>query len=67
MLHIQEAKVVLRATFLIANYSSEDPRSSLATQPQLVSSAVALPNTKLQLRLYDGDPEKGGKPGGCSR
>ena len=61
MLHIEEAKVAPRATFLIANYSSENPRSNLATQPQLVSSAIALPNTKLQLRLYDGDPEKGGK------
>ena len=61
MLQIQEGKIPAHATFLISNYSSDDPRSRLAVQPQLVDAAVSLPNTKLQLRLYDGDPEKGGK------
>ena len=45
------------ATFLIANYAPDDERSHLADTPQLVDAAISLPNSKLQLRLYDGDPE----------
>jgi len=48
-------------TFLIANFSPDDPRSRLAAQPQMVTSSLSLPNSKLQLRLYDGDPEKGAR------
>ena len=61
MLRITEGIIPSRSTFLIANYAPENSRSKLAVQPQLVDAAVALPNTKLQLRLYDGDPEAGGK------
>lgn len=42
--------------FLIANYRNQDERSALAAAPQLVSTAVSLPNSKLHLRLYDGTP-----------
>ena len=59
MLRIEQGKLAPGAVFLIANYPPEDGRSALAVQPQLVSSALSLPNTKLQLRLYDGDPEAG--------
>ncbi len=59
MLQIEQGEVAPRATFLIANYAADDARSALAAQPQLVNPAVSLPNTKLQLRLYDGDPEAG--------
>lgn len=59
MLRIEQGKLAPGAAFLIANYPPEDARSALAAQPQLVSSALSLPNTKLQLRLYDGDPEAG--------
>ena len=61
MLQIQEGEIPAHATFLISNYSSDDSRSRLAVQPQLVDPAISLPNTKLQLRLYNGDPEKGAK------
>lgn len=59
MLRIEQGKLPPGAAFLIANYPPEDPRSALAVQPQFVASALSLPNTKLQLRLYDGDPEAG--------
>ena len=52
-----KAPSLLAPTFLIANYAPDDERSRLAGTAQLVDAAVSLPNTKLQLRLYDGDPE----------
>ena len=61
MLLIPEGKIPARATFLIANYPSDDSRSRLNIQPQLVDAAVALANTKLQLRLYNGIPDEGGE------
>jgi hypothetical protein len=59
MLRIEQGTLAPGAVFLIANYPPEDERSALAVQPQLVNTALSLPNTKLQLRLYDGDPEAG--------
>lgn len=59
MLRIEQGSIAPGAAFLIANYPPEDARSALAVQPQLVDPAISLPNTKLQLRLYDGDPEAG--------
>ena len=61
MLSIPEGKISAHATFLIANYHSDDSRSLLNTQPQLVDAALALPNTKLQLRLYNHLPNEGGE------
>ena len=61
MVQIPEGKIAPQTTFLIANYAPDNSRSQLAAVPQLVDAAVALPNTKLQLRLFDGDPENGGK------
>ena len=46
------------AAFLISNYNAA--RSQISVDPDVVATAVALPNTKLLLRLYDGDPEAGG-------
>lgn len=40
-------------TFLIANYGAEDPKSTLAATPDLVTTAVALPNSALHLVLRD--------------
>ena len=57
MLRLEEGTIAPGGTFLIANYSQDDERSHLAAPPQLVDAALSLPNTKLQLRLYDGDPE----------
>ena len=48
-------------TFLIANYAADHKKSLLAVQPQFVDAAVSLPNTKLLLHLYDGDPQVGGQ------
>ena len=48
-------------TFLIANYAADHKNSLLAVEPQRVDSAVSLPNTKLLLHLYDGDPQAGGQ------
>ena len=48
-------------TFLIANYAANHKKSLLAVEPQRVDAAVSLPNTKLLLHLYDGDPQAGGQ------
>ena len=60
MLEIEGGIVPPRDVFLIANFAPDDPRSRLAVTPDLIVSAVALSNSKLQLRLYDGDPSSGG-------
>ncbi len=61
MLSIPEGKIPPRTTFLIANYHPDDSRSLLNTQPQLVDPSLALPNTKLQLKLYNRLPKEGGE------
>ena len=60
MVQIEAGSLDPQATFLIANFAADDSRSHLAVVPQLVDSGLALANTKLQLRLYAGDPENGG-------
>ena len=55
------AEILPRQTFLIANYAADHKNSLLAVQPQRVDAAVSLPNTKLLLHLYDGDPQAGGQ------
>lgn len=59
MVSIQQGTLAPGAVFLIANFPADDPRSALSVAPQLVDAGLSLPNTKLQLRLYDGDPEAG--------
>jgi hypothetical protein len=59
MMRIGAATLAPAETFLIANYAADDERSMLAATPDLVDPAVSLPNTKLALRLYSGDPEAG--------
>ena len=61
MLTIEAGVLAPSRTFLIANYGPEHKNSQLAVQPQLVSSQLSLPNTRLQLRLYDALPEQGGQ------
>ena len=55
------AEILPRQTFLIANYAADHKNSLLAVQPQRVDAAISLPNTKLLLHLYDGDPQAGGQ------
>ena len=59
MLQLESGTTAPGETFLIANYGPGDSRSMLATDADLVTKAVSLPNTKLQLRLYAGSPESG--------
>ena len=60
MVEIGGGRIGPRGTFLISNFAPDDNRSRLAADPDLISSAVALANAKLQLRLYAGDPSSGG-------
>ena len=59
MLVLKNATIASGQTFLIANYSADHEKSQLAIQPQYVDPAISLPNTKLLVRLYDGDPQTG--------
>ena len=61
MLRLEQGEIAPGAVFLIANYALENPRSRLATAPHLVHSALTLPNSKLQLHLYDDLPDQGGR------
>lgn len=61
MLQIDKGALPPGSTFLIANYPPEDPHSALAVKPDRVDAALSLPNTRLQLRLYDGDPQAGAR------
>ena len=61
MIVLDAAEILPGQTFLIANYAAEHKNSLLAIEPQRVDSAVSLPNTKLLLHLYDGDPQAGGQ------
>ena len=59
MLVFEAAAIPAGQTFLIANYAANHKKSLLAVEPQHVDPAVSLPNTKLLLHLYDGDPQAG--------
>ena len=59
LLTIEEGQIDAGQTFLIANYAADHANSQLATVPQLVNSALSLPNSKLQLSLYAGHPDDG--------
>jgi len=61
MLHIEKGQIPPGGVFLIANYPPEEAHSALAVKPDLVNAAIALSNTRLQLRLYDGDPQAGAR------
>ena len=61
MIVLDVAEILPGQTFLIANYAAEHKKSLLAVEPQRVDSAVSLPNTKLLLHLYNGDPQAGGQ------
>jgi hypothetical protein len=59
MLTISAGIIPARGYFLISNNSAED--SNIAVEPDIVSSAVSLVNSKLQLKLYDGPWDSDGK------
>ena len=61
MIVLDAAAIPPRQTFLIANYAADHKKSLLAVEPQRVDPAVSLPNTKLLLHLYAGDPQAGGQ------
>ena len=61
MLVLNAGEIHPGQTFLIANYAAGHKKSLLAVEPQHVDAAVSLPNTKLLLHLYDGDPQAGGQ------
>ena len=61
MIVLETGAIPAGQTFLIANYAANHKNSLLAVEPQRVNSAVSLPNTKLLLHLYDGDPQAGGQ------
>lgn len=56
MIVIETALIRPGEVFLISNYDADDDRSHLARRPDLVDAAVSLPNSRLRLRLYSGDP-----------
>ncbi len=61
MFVLDAAAIPAGQAFLIANYAADHKSSLLAVEPQRVDAAVSLPNTKLFLQLYDGDPQAGGQ------
>ncbi len=61
MLTIEQGMIRPGETFLIANYAADHANSRLATVPDLVDASLSLPNSKLQLALYNGSPEFGGQ------
>ena len=54
MLTIEQGTIPSNGIFLISNYDPEDEKSHLAVAPDLVSTAISLSNSKLQIKLYDG-------------
>ena len=58
MLQLSGGTIAPGKAFLISNYNAA--RSQISVDPDVVATAVALPNSKLLLRLYNGDPEAGG-------
>jgi hypothetical protein len=52
MLTIPKGMIPPLGYFLIANSSAEE--SNIAVEPELVTSDVSLPNSRLQLKLYNG-------------
>ena len=59
MLTIPSGVIPAYGYFLIANNKAED--ANFAVEPDLVTADVALPNNRLQLKLYDGTFDGGAK------
>ena len=59
MIELGDAHLEAGGTFLIANYGPSETRSRLAVRPDTVATAIALANSRLQLRLFDGPPDSG--------
>jgi hypothetical protein len=62
MLEIPEGKTIeANGYFLITNYSPDDSKSNIAEmiEPDVTDTAVSLSNTKLQIKLYDGQWDAG--------
>lgn len=48
-----DAVIPARGAYLIANYSSDDPKSALNVAPQMVTTTVSLSNSALSISLID--------------
>jgi len=59
MLTIESGQINPKEAFLIANYNADHKNSRLEHTPHFVDAALSLPNSKLQLRLYAGQPDAG--------
>lgn len=47
------ASISVGSTYLIANYSMTDPKTALVISPNLVTTAISIPNTSLNIALLD--------------
>jgi hypothetical protein len=61
MLRLEPVSLSAGGVLLISNYSDGNSRTVLGVTPDVVNSAVSLANSKLQVRLYDGAPDEGGR------
>ena len=61
MVAIESGTISGEGLFLISNYDVEDEKSMLAVTSDLVTRSISLPNSRLQLKLYDGAWEEGGR------
>ena len=59
MLIIPSGIIPANGYFLIANNSADE--TSLAVEPDLIDKSISLLNSKLQIKLYDGQWDDGGK------
>ncbi|HVM90525.1 MAG TPA: lamin tail domain-containing protein, partial [Verrucomicrobiae bacterium] len=44
-----------QSAFLVANYAASDTKSALASDPQVVTTTLSLPNDVLDIKLFDAD------------
>jgi hypothetical protein len=58
MLRLGPVSMAPSGVFLISNYSDGNARTVLGVTPDLVSSAVSLSNSKLQVWLFDAPPKR---------
>jgi len=61
MVRLTAGSLAPGGVFLISNFDHGDTRTSLDMSPDQVNSAISLVNSKLQILLYDGTPDEGGR------
>jgi len=60
MVELPDIQVAPGRALLVANYAPSEARCALAVQPDVVTTALTLANTRLQLCLLTGPPGSGG-------